>query len=129
MAGIDKQLRNGQIPKTPQIEQQTEEENTTQEAAEREENPEQTIQIKKSKSETGEESEKEEMMDKQETKKIPIKRNIKWKKEKKPTRSSTRNHKNTNWLGNNIMVTKVEPEYSAEESLPSVFEIAPPETK
>ena len=44
----------GQIPKTPQIEQQTEE-NTTQEA-EREENPEQTIQIKKSKSETGEET-------------------------------------------------------------------------
>ena len=119
----------GQIPKTTQIEQQTEEENTKQEAAEREENPEQTIRLKESKSEIGEESEKEEMMDKQETKKIPIKGNIKWEKEKKPTRSSTRNHKEQNWLGNNIMVTKVEPESSAEESIPSVVEIAPPETK
>ena len=118
-----------QIPKTPQIEQQIEEENTAQEAAEREENPEQTIQIKGSKSEIGEESEKEEMMDKQEAKKIPIKGNIKWEKQTKPTRGSTRNHKKPNWLGNNIMVTKVEPESSALESLPSLFEIAPPETK
>ena len=69
------------------------------------------------------------MMDKQETKKIPMKGNVKWKKEKKPTRSSTRNHKKPNWLGNNVMVTKMEPESSAEESLPSVFGIAPPKTK
>ena len=89
----------GQILKTPQIEQQTEEENTTQEAAEREENPEQTIQIKVSKSEIGEEPEKEEMMDKQETKKIPIKGNIKWEKDKNPTRSSTRNHKKNKLAG------------------------------
>ena len=125
----------GQIPKTPHIEQtshieqQSEKENTTQEAEEREENPEQTIQIKESKSKIEEEPEKEEMMDKQETKKIPIKGNVKWEKEKKPTRSSTRNHKKPNWLGNNIIVTKVEPDSSAEESLPSLFEIAPPETK
>ena len=61
----------GHVPKTPQKEQQTEEENITQEV-EREENSEQTIQIKKSKSETGEETEKkeekEEMMDEPEKK-------------------------------------------------------------
>ena len=34
-----------------------------------------------------------------------------------------------NWLGNNIMVTEVEPESGTEESLPSVFEIEPPENK
>ena len=62
-------------------------------------------------------------------KKIPIKGDIKWEKEKQPTRSSTRNHKKPNWLGHNIMVTKVEPESSGEESLPIVFEIAPPENK
>ena len=122
----------GQLPKTPQKEQQTEEENITQEV-EKEENPEQTIQIKKSKSETGEETEKEEekeeIIDEPEKKKIPIKGDIKWEKEKKPTRSSTRNQKKPNWLGHNIMVTKVEPESSAEESLPSVFEITPPENK
>ena len=72
----------GRIPKTPQKEQQTEEENITQEA-ESEKKPKQTIQIEKSKSETGEETEKEEMMDEQEKKKIPIKGDIKWEKEKK----------------------------------------------
>ena len=122
----------GQTTKTPQKEQQTEEENITQEV-EREENPEQTIQVKKSKNEKGEETEKEgekeETIDEPEKKKIPIKGDINWEKEKKPTRSSTRNHKKPNWLGHNIMVTKVESESSAEESLPSVFEIAPSENK
>ena len=51
----------GQLPKTPQIEQQTEEENITQEVER--ENPEQTIQIKKSKSETAEEKEKRKRND------------------------------------------------------------------
>ena len=69
------------------------------------------------------------MFDESEKKKIPVRGDIKWKKEKKPTRRSTRNHKKPYWLGQNIMVTKVEPESSAGESLPSVFEIAPPENK
>ena len=126
----------GQIPKTPQkeetphIEQQLDEEEiVAQEEKEREVSPEQTVQVKESKSETEEESEKEEALDKQEIKKAPIKGNVKWEKEKKPTRSSTRNDKKPNWLGNNIMVTKVEPESCTEESLPSVFEIEPLENK
>ena len=124
----------GQIPNLPQKEQmayreqQSEEEeaNVVQNEKEREVSPEQTVQIKESKSETEGASEKEEMSDKQEIKNAPIKGNVKWEKEKKPTRSSTRNHKKPNWLSNNIMVTKVEPESGTEESLPSVFEIEPP---
>ena len=63
----------GQIPKTPPKEQQTEEGNITPEV-EREENPEQTIQITKSKSEKGEETEKEEkekMIDEPEKRRYP----------------------------------------------------------
>ena len=75
-----------QIPKMPQKEQQTEEENITQEV-EREENPEQTIQIKKSKSETGEETkkeeEKEEMIDEPEKKEDTHKRRYKMGKGEK----------------------------------------------
>ena len=119
----------GQIPKTPQIEQQSEEENITQEAAEREENPEQPIQIKESKTEIDEEPERKETMDKQETKKIRIKGNVKWEKGEKTNSKLNKKPKKPIWLGNNIMVTKVEPESSAEERLPRVFEIAPPETK
>ena len=59
LTGIDKQLRNGTTPKMPEREQQTEEE-TTPRQIEREENQDQTVQIKKSKSETGEGTEKEE---------------------------------------------------------------------
>ena len=127
----------GQMPKMPQKEQTAhreqqseEEENVIQDEKEREVSPEQTVQIKESKSEIEEASEKAEILDKQEIKNAPIKGNVKWEKEKKPTRSSTRNHKKPNWLGNNIMVTKVESKScSTEESLPSVFEIEPPENK
>ena len=126
----------GQIPKMPQKEQTAyreqqseEEENVVQDEKEREVSPEQTVQTKESKGETEEASEKEEMLDKEEIKNAPIKGDVKWEKEKKPTRSSTRNQKKPNWLGNNIMVTIVEPESCTEESLPSVFEIEPPENK
>ena len=92
----------GQIPKMPQKEQTAhreqqseEEENVVQDEKEREVSPEQTVQIKESKSETEEASEKEETLDKQEINNAPIKGNVKWEKEKKPTRSSTRNHKKT----------------------------------
>ena len=116
-----------QKEQTAHREQQSEEEeNVIQDEKEREVSPEQTVQIKESKSEI---EEKEEILDKQEIKNAPIKGNVKWEKEKKPTRSSTRNHKKPNWLGNNIMVTKVEPKSCTEESLPSVFEIEPPENK
>ena len=42
-------------------------------------------------------------------------------------RSSTRTQKKPDWLGNNIMVTKIEQEFSVGESLPSVYEIPPPQ--
>ena len=126
----------GQIPKMPQKEQTAhreqqleEEEIVAQDEKEREVSPEQTVQIKESKSEIEEASEKEETLDEQEKKNAPIKGNVKWEKEKRPIRSSTRNHKKPNWLGNNIMVTKLEQESCTEESLPSVFEIEPPENK
>ena len=71
----------GQIPKmprkeqTPHIEQQSEEEeNVVQDEKEREVSPEQTVQIKESKCEIEEESEKEKMLDQQEIKKAPIKK-------------------------------------------------------
>ena len=81
----------GQIPNLPQKEQmayreqQSEEEevNVVQNEKEREVSPEQTVQIKESKSETEGASEKEEMSDKQEIKNAPIKGNVKWEKEKK----------------------------------------------
>ena len=126
----------GQIPKMPQeeqlpnitIEQHSEEEdNARQKFAEKEASPEQAVQIKEARSEIEEQSEKEEEMgEKQEEKKVPIKGSVKWDKEKAPTRSSKRRHKKPNWLGNNIMVTRVEPEATGtEESFPSVFEVEP----
>ena len=126
----------GQPPKMPQREQQTEGEMTPREIK-RKENQDQTVQIKKSKCETGEETEKEEKEEmtfepeKKEGEKLPIKGKTKWEKEEKPKpiRSSTRNHKKPNLLVHNVMVTKVEPESSAEKCLPSVFEIAAPENK
>ena len=63
--------------------------------------------------------------EKNKEKKVPVKGQIKW--EKVAQRSSTRTQKKPDWLGNNIMVTKIEQESSVGESLPSVYEISPPQ--
>ena len=69
-------------------------------------------------------AQKEEKEEKNE--RVPMKGDGKW--EKKPVRSSTRTHKKPNWLGNNLMMTKIELESSAGESLPSGFEIPAPKS-
>ena len=52
----------------------------------------------------------------------PIQGEIKW--EMSQARTSKRNKKKPNWLGQNVMVTKIEATSSQdEESLPSVYEI------
>ena len=71
------------------------------------------------------EEEKEKQEEKNKEKKVPVKGQIKW--EKVAQRSSTRTQKKPNWLGNNIMVTKIEQESRVGESLPSVYEIPPPQ--
>ena len=63
--------------------------------------------------------------EKNKEKKVPVKGQIKW--EKVAQRSSTRTQKKPDSLGNNIMVTKIEQESSVGESLPSVYEISPPQ--
>ena len=83
---------------TPHIEQQSKE-NIIQDEKEREVSPEQTVQIKESKSEIEEESEKEEKLDKQEIKKAPIKGNVKWEKEKNQLEAQQETTKNlTGWV-------------------------------
>ena len=72
-----------------------------------------------------EEEEKEKQEEKSKEKKVPVKGQIKW--EKVAQRSSTRTQKKPDWLGNNIMVTKIEQESSVGESLPSVYVIPPPQ--
>ena len=75
--------------------------------------------------ESMEEEEKEKQEEKSKEKKVPVKGQIKW--EKVAQRSSTKTQKKPDWLGNNIMVTKIEQESSVGESLPSVNEILPPQ--
>ena len=50
-------------------------------------------------------------------------------KRKKTNLKLNKKPQKTKLAGHNIMVTKVESESSAEESLPSVFGIAPPDNK
>ena len=55
----------------------------------------------------------------------PIQGEIKW--EMAQTRTSKRNKRKPNWLGQNVMVTKIEATSSQDgESLPSVYEIKKP---
>ena len=118
----------GQPPKAPETEPHTETDNTPQEI----ERDESQAQVMKSQSETDEQAANEEIKEtfpeeeKEVKERVPIKGDLKWEKEKKPIRSSTRTHKKPNWLDNNVVVTNVEQEASAGESLPSVFEIAAP---
>ena len=56
----------------------------------------------------------------------PAFRALKWEKEKKTVRSSTRTHKKPNWLRNNVMGTKVERESSVGERQPSIYETLRP---
>ena len=75
--------------------------------------------------ESMEEEEKEKQEEKNKEKKVHVNGQIKL--EKVAQRSSTRTQKKLDWLGNNIMVTKIEQESSVGESLPSVYEIPPPQ--
>ena len=89
-----------------------------------EENPaEETIEQPETTSNDKEEEEQLQSDTTDETTNWPIKGSIKWEK----SRSSARVTKKPDRWGNNIMISKIEPESSVkEESLPSVIEIPNP---
>ena len=57
---------------------------------------------------------------------IPIRCVGKWAKEKKATRSTSREARKLNWLGNNVMVARIEKQSSVGESQQSVYETEAP---